>query len=289
MSFSGPVLVTGGYGYIGSRVIQDLRQRGVPFVAVDRQFKKSGGQEVRLDLTDAARVKAFLARHQPKLVIHAGTHSAMAYKEDFAVLFDEDYASLRNIFAALDERCRLVMFSSSYVYSGLPPRDVVTEATALAPQHTFGVAKVFFEQYVRRVHPNSVVLRLSSVYGPGRALHPNAIAGMIEECRATGNVTVWGKGSRMMQYIYIDDVLQAIHVAAKVSPGIYNLGGKEYTSLKEAASIIARTLSGNVVFLRDKVEGESLPRMAVTPLRAHGFKPTSLHKGLQAYISSYGS
>ena len=69
----------------------------------------------------------------------------------------------------------LIYFSSSYVYSGLSLKETVNEETILNPKHNFGFAKFFFENMIKRITSNYIVFRLSSVFGEGNYLHPNAI------------------------------------------------------------------------------------------------------------------
>jgi len=129
------------------------------------------------------------------------------------------------------------------------------------------VAKAFFEQLALRTHPSTLVYRLGSVFGPGTDLHPNAIVNMAKECQETGRLTIWGAGSRRMQYVLMQDVLTYIGRAFTLPPGIYNLGGGDYVSVAESAETIARFFGAQVVFLRDKKEGDTLPFMDTAKLR----------------------
>jgi nucleoside-diphosphate-sugar epimerase len=187
----------------------------------------------------------------------------LAYQNGFLDAFRDDSQSIVNLLSYLDghPEARLVFFASSYVYSGLDIAQFWGETAILHPDHNFGLTKTFFEQLLLRTHPNSVVFRLSSVFGQGNALHPNAIANMAKECMQDGELTIWGHGTRKMQYVFIDDVMKYVLRSANLSNGIYNLGGHEYETVAQTAKAIANHFGGEAVFLEDKKEGQTLPFM----------------------------
>lgn len=263
------VLVTGGFGYIGAELVKQLVRQGIDYVSVDKKNPATRKNVISLDLCDRQKTAEVIGKFNPDVLIHCGTNSALAYRDHFLESFREDAIAIANIIEALSKLpgCRLVYFSSSYCYSGLSPKERVTESVSLQPSHNFGVAKSFFEQLVLRSHPSTVIFRLSSVFGSGNAINPNAVFNMAKECLETGTLTVWGTGSRKMQYVYMQDVLNYICEAFTLEPGIYNLGGNEYFSVAESASMISDFFGARVVFLKDKREGEMLPFMDTAKLK----------------------
>ncbi len=263
------VLVTGGLGYVGSELVKQLEHHGIDYVSVDKKNPAAKKRVIFLDLCDRQKTAEVIGKFKPDVFVHCGTNSALAYCDHFLESFREDAAAIANILESLSKLpgCRLVYFSSSYYYSGHSPKERVSELVSLQPSHNFGVAKSFFEQLVLRSHPNTVVFRLSSVFGPGNASNPNAVFNMAKECLETGRLTVWGTGSRKMQYIYMKDVITYICEVFTLQPGIYNLGGNEYLSVAEAAKMIADFFGASLVFLKDKKEGETLPFMETAKLK----------------------
>jgi len=155
----------------------------------------------------------------------------------------------------------LIYFSSSYVYSGLDSTNNVNEKTILTPTHNFGLAKSFFEKMILRVYSDSVIFRLSSVFGKGKYLHPNAIEVMAQEAMNDKMLTIWGKGSRKMQYIFLEDVVKYILKAPELQPGVYNLSGHSYDTVIATANHIAEYFGAKTKILPNKKEGETLPHM----------------------------
>ena len=214
-----------------------------------------------LDLKDAAKTSKVISDFKPDVIIHCATHSALAYRDHLSNSFQEDFSATVNILNALAGMpdCRLIYLSSSYVYSGLPANHNYDESSPLAPKHNFGIAKSFFEQFILKIHPNTVIFRLCSVFGSGQALHPNVILTFAEECLKSNSLTVWGRGERKLQYIYMKDVVNTILRSVGLASGIYNLGGDDYISVRDTATDIAKFFSVKVDFLENKPEGETLP------------------------------
>jgi nucleoside-diphosphate-sugar epimerase len=184
---------------------------------------------------------------------------------------------------------RLVFFSSSYVYSGLDSSVPLPEETTLRPDHDFGVAKCFFEQLIARTHPNSVILRLSSVFGHGNPRHPNVVQNMARDCRDRGEVVIWGSGARRMQFIYLEDTIRYILRSLSVQPGTYNLAGNEYESVADTAKSIAAHFGAEVRFLTEKREGQTLPFLANSKLcRACGVDDyTPFPEALRRFLDTF--
>jgi nucleoside-diphosphate-sugar epimerase len=265
----GPILLTGSAGYLGTELAKQFRSARIDFVGVDKRGRE-GPEAQQFDLADRDTTNALFKDLSPVAVIHGGTHSALAYRDDFKGSFQEDFEGVLSLLGNLERApdTRLLFFSSTYVYGGLDPTMRVNEETAPHPVHNFGVAKLFFEQFILRNHRNSVVFRLASVFGQGAQRHPNALADMVEECRKEKRLTVWGEGRRRMQYIYLEEVTQSIMEALSLPPGLYNLGGIDYPSVSETASLVAEFFDADVEYLVSKPEGDTLPFMDTGRLRA---------------------
>ncbi len=284
------VMVLGSSGYIGSELVKELINNNIIYFGIDK-LESSLDNVLCFNLCKKEKTINSIKKNSPDHVVHCGTYSALAYKNNFLESFREDAQALTNILEALydEPQTRLLYLSSSYIYSGLDSQEQVNEQSVLNPTHNFGIAKSFFEQFILRIHPNSIIFRLSSVFGPGKYLNPNAITNFAKECMEQNKLTVWGSGSRKMQYVYNKDVVKYIVQSFSIEPGIYNLGCDEYISVAETAKMIAEYLDTEVEFLKDKKEGETLPFMDNTKLKKAAskldFAPFSI--ALREYLKIY--
>lgn len=255
------IIITGSCGYLGSRLTSFLENKNHDLRTVDKT-PMDRPQHYCFDLSESEKFfEVTTGAWRPDVIIHCATRSALAYHHRFSESFKEDFEVLFQILENLknNPNCRLIYFSSSYVYSGLSSGKKVEENTPLNPRHPFGIGKAFFEQFILKNRPNSVLFRLFSVFGPGRYLFPNAVHQMVHECAKNGEITVWGEGKRKMQYVFMEDVLRCVEKGLLCDPGIYNVGGNEYLSVEEAAGIIAENFGGKISFMKNKKEGETLP------------------------------
>lgn len=284
-------LVTGANGYVGSKIIEYLENKQIEYVGIDKHGDKSTKVH-QFNLNNKNKLFAILRQTDPKIIIHCGTYSAIPYRDNFLESFKEDSLSLSNIldFLKIYPHIRLIFFSSSYVYSGISSQEICTEELPLSPTHNFGIAKLFFEKLIISCHPNSIVFRLSSVFGSGNQLQPNAIKNMIKQGLNNKVLDIWGEGKRKMQYIYINDVIESIITSKLFSPGIYNLGGSDYISVSDTAKIIANKTFSKMNFIKDKKEGYTLPFMSIAKLKKEnsGKCPREIKSTLIEYINYFG-
>lgn len=254
------VVITGSLGYIGSELLKQASKHDITCLPIDKEYQ-SRSEGTRLNLRDYKKTAKAIKNFGPDIFLHAGTHSALAYRDNFLSSFTEDFEVMASVLKSLSQMpdCKMIYFSSSYVYSGLATNQKVYENNPLKPNHNFGIAKAFFEQFILKNRPNSIIFRLSSVFGPGKAKNPNTVLNFAKECLQKKRITVWGAGTRKIQYIYMKDVINCVLQSFNLKPGIYNLGGDDYVSVADVARTIAAFYKAKVTFLKDKLEGEALP------------------------------
>lgn len=155
------------------------------------------------------------------------------------------------------------------------------------PKHNFGLCKLFFENLLQREHSNSIIFRLSSVFGQGESLHPNAVEMMSREAINKELITVWGKGERKMQYVYIEDVIKYLVTSPNLAPGVYNLCGDDYQTINETAKKIASYLNVDIKYLNKK-EGETLPKLNNQKLitSINGDLLSDIDSSLESFLSN---
>jgi dTDP-4-dehydrorhamnose reductase len=253
------VLLTGSSGYIGS-ALSSYMSKHKNFIGIDKDAIVSDLiYEHQLNLNNKIELNSLIKDFDPNIIFHCGTNSALHYQNDFLNSFDEDWTSFKNIVnSGFSKTKRLVFFSSSYVYSGIKGENIDEEINP-SPYHNFGNGKRFFEKQLLNTFPNSIIFRLSSVFGKGKPRSPNIIFNLINDGINNNKLTIWGNGVRQMQFVSLMDVLNILTISSTMPPGVYNLASNDYLETKQVGDIVSNKLNIPVKFLTNKVEGESLP------------------------------
>ena len=135
------------------------------------------------------------------------------------------------------------------------------EGAGLASIDPYSASKVAGEAlvaaYVARFGIDATMLRLSTVYGPGRAV-PYIIGKLIASARDGQTVEVSGQRASMRQYVHVDDAVQSIRLAITTPLAGHtpiNITGGSYVSEVEVAERIARLLPGTRYIARPDLDG----------------------------------
>jgi nucleoside-diphosphate-sugar epimerase len=221
------VLITGGAGFIGTHLARRLVAMGARVTiagrSIDRDaYDETGIHAVRADVRDAAAVASLLAR-DPAVVFHlAGYSGQVPSYADHSESLATNCLGLLNVLDAVrasGTRSRVVFTSSRLVY-GRTRYLPVDEDHPLDALSLYGIHKRTGEEYcayyAARWGVDSIVLRLANPYGPhDPAGHNryNVANWMIDELIAGRDVTVYGRGEQLRDYIYIDDAIDALLLA----------------------------------------------------------------------------
>ena len=298
------VLVTGGAGFVGRPLVRRLKILGAkPFVVRSREY----------DLTREQDVKRCLRDHPSDMVIHlaakvGGIGANRANPGSFfydnlmmgALLMEHSRKKGIEKFVQLGTICAYpkftpVPFKEENLWNGYP------EETN-AP---YGVAKkallVQAQAYRQQYGFNAIYLLPVNLYGPGDNSNldtSHVVPAIIRKCleanvRREPTIPLWGTGRVTREFLYLDDVVEAICLAARHynAPEPVNLGsGREITIRALARKI--QTLTGNrsrPVWDADKPDGQ--PRRCLSTARARAAfgwtAQTSLDDGLKRTIAWY--
>jgi GDP-L-fucose synthase len=293
------VLVTGGAGFLGSFVVERLRQRGARQLFVPRSKE--------YDLVDGNAVRRLLADTRPDIVIHlaARVGGIGANRENPGRFFydnvmmgvqllHECHRAGVGKLVALGTVCAYpkfapVPFREGDIWNGYP------EETN-AP---YGIAKkvlsVQSAGYREQYGFNSVVLYPVNLYGPRDNFDlstSHVIPAMLRKFHeakvaSSGEVVLWGDGSPTREFFYVEDCAEGIMLAAERydSSEPMNLGSGEEISIRDLADKIAAVVGfrGNLRWDRSKPNGQPRRQLDVSRAREQlGFRAiTSFDEGLR--------
>lgn len=248
------VMVTGGGGFVGSRLMARLVELGARPV--------SCGRRTGCDLTDAAGARAYFDRHKPEFVINAAAHQGgIGYQRlrPATILRDNLLMGVNTMEAARLCGAKLyVNLVAGCAYPGEPRDGVLREHEFEAgPMHptveNYGAAKraaVALARQMWREHDfPALSLLLINLYGPGEHFHPDRSHGLAALIRKyyeaardhQPHVTLWGTGRAVREWLYIDDAVEGVLLAAEKyrQPEPLNIAVGEGLTIARLAAIIA--------------------------------------------------
>jgi UDP-glucose 4-epimerase len=269
-------LVTGGAGYIGSAVVEELLGAGAERVIVLDDLSKGHAEAVvapalleRGDIADAALVGRLCREHRLDAVIHLAASSLVGESmEDPAKYYRNNVVKgLALLDAVVAAGVRRFVFSSTAAVYGEPDRSPITEAFPTAPTNTYGETKLAFEKalawYGRAYGMSCASLRYFNAAGaterngeqhvPETHLIPLVLAAARGE---RPHVTLFGQdyptadGTCVRDYIHVSDLARAHVLALDVldAPGvrICNLGCGGGFSVAQVIDV-ARRVTGKTI------------------------------------------
>ena len=286
------VLVTGGAGFIGSRVAARLLAEGREVVVLDdlstgaRERVPAGATLVVGDVRDAAACERAAAGCEGVVHLAAKVSVRRSLDEFLPDAETNVLGTLRVLSAARAARARRLVYASSMaVYADSPSADPLPESHPVVPLSPYGVSKLAGEQYALVVGPDSgigsVALRYFNAYGPGQTFTPyvGVVTIFVNRCLRGERPVVFGDGEQRRDFVHVDDLAAATCLAldADVSGEAINVGTGHATSVNDVAREIARRLAPGIAIDRGPaVPGEL--RNAVADIakarRLLGYAPT---------------
>ena len=305
-------VVTGGAGFIGSTLVDRLVARGDDVLIIDdlstgstdnladARAAGSGTMELAVDDIGEAGTAELVAGHRPDVVFHLAAQTDVRLSVDAPVSDARTnvIGMLRVLDGAHAGGARKVVFASSggTIYGEADPALLpFDEDTPQRPLSPYGVAKLAGGLYLdvyRALHGLAgTTLALANVYGPRQDPHGEAGVVAIFAGRLLSGqpCTVFGTGEQTRDFVYVDDVTDALLTAAERADGqLLNIG----TGVEISVNDLYRTMAGMVGGPNDPVRGSARPgeldRSALDPTRAAselGWRPvTGLDDGLRATL-----
>ena len=302
-------LVTGGAGFVGSTIVDQLLAAGASEVRVVDNFVRGsrsnmawaldhgGVNVIDGDIRDASLVNQATdgvdyVFHQAALRI---TRCAENPREAVQVLVD---GTLNVLEAALRYKVKKVVAASSASVYGEPSYLPIDESHPFNNRTMYGAAKIANEQMLRALHETSglqyIALRPFNVYGPrmdDTGVYTEVLVRWLDAIETKKAPLIFGDGSQSMDFVYVEDVARANLLAAQsgVSDEVFNVGTGVQTSLNELCRLLL-SLTGSSTqpeYREARSVGNVQRRRAAVEKadRMLGFRTTvSLEQGLRELI-----
>jgi UDP-glucose 4-epimerase len=246
-------LITGADGFLGRALSRTARAHGAIVSGFGRRAANSPLDIPWRDGDFADEAALGRALEEQDIVFHllgSGT-PAYAMQASGSILHNDVKLTVAMLELLQDRPNVTVVFASSggAIY-GVTAKAAVREDHETAPISTYGANKLIIEQYLAIYHRvyglRYRTLRIANAYGPGQ-VSTRAQGFVAAAMRAALNgktLEVWGDGSVVRDYVYVDDVAQAFISAALYDgePQIFNVGSGRGRSLNEVLEDVAATV-----------------------------------------------
>ena len=300
----GNTIITGGAGFLGQHVVNELKLRGIdPYVVRSEKY----------DLRRYDDIWKLFHHHNPDVIIHlaavvGGIGANRERPADF--FYDNLMMGVQLMHHAAHYGVRkFVTIGTVCAYPKYTPvpfrEDHLWEGYPEETNAPYGLAKKMLlvqgQAYHKQYGLNSIYLLPTNLYGPGDNFDSetsHVIPALIRKCleaKATNadHITVWGTGTATRDFLYVTDAARAI-----VDATLYydhtlamNIGSGQEVSIGELVYVIAKVtgFKGAIIWDSDKPDGQ--PRRVLDISRAKsriGFEPAvSLYDGLQRTVEWY--
>lgn len=310
------IYVAGHNGLVGSAIIRRLRKDGFNNI-ITRSHKE-------LDLTNQAQVQKFFEEEKPDFVFMAAAKvgGIQANREALdQFMYVNTMIEFNTIMAAFNNGVKKFCFlGSGCIYPRDCPQPIKEEYLLTAPleitNEGYALAKISglkLCEYLNTHHPDRadfISVMPCNLYGPGDNYHPEhshvipALLRKFHDAKVndSNQVTMWGTGSAMREFLHIDDITDAVFFLMQNysgdpgtepnTPGIswINIGCGTDQTIKELGEKIAKIVGFDGEIVYDHIHPDGTPRKLLDSSRlfALGWRPSiSLDDGLKQTYEDY--
>ncbi len=311
-------LVCGAGGFIGGHLVKFLKSKGYWVRGVDikrHEFMKLPADEfLLLDLRRPEHCKKALTlpaklnkpegRNKPintfdEVYQLAADMGGMGFihNAECEVMHNNVLINVNMIHASAEAKVRKYFYSSSVcIYRDMRPGELPLkeeDAYPALPDNEYGWEKLYSERvamaYARKYGMQVRIARFQNCYGPygtwcgGREKAPAALSRKVAEVKDGGIIEVWGDGTAIRNFIYVDDLVEAVYMLMHSSlEGPTNIGTEEYVTVRQLVDIIQEVAGKkvNIKWVEGPV-GVLSRNFSHEKIRSIGWKPKySLKEGI---------
>jgi len=265
------ILVCGAGGFIGTYLVESLKQQGHYVVGADLKLplysKTKCDKFYKLDLREYKNVKTIFENQIDEVYQFAADMGGAGYiftgEHDADIMHNSASINLNVLDVMKKKNVKKVFYSSSAcmypAYNQTDPNNPLcseNSAYPAAPDSEYGWEKLFSERlyltYARNYNMDVRVARFHNIFGPrgswnnGKEKAPAALCRKI--ALSDGVVEVWGPGTQTRSFLYINECIEGIH---KIMEGDYklplNLGSTRIIAINDLVHLIAKLVGKEVV------------------------------------------
>lgn len=247
------VLITGGYGFIGSAIAKKFYEQGANIFIIDNlSTGKSSNinfkhQFFQYNIEDP-NCESVFKLNNIDFVIHCAAQTSVQFSMTNPLADSHsNILGLLKILSLSDKyKVKHFTFTSSAAVYGNQGRVAIKEDIILNPLSIYGLNKKIGEKYCQKWKEfyklPILIYRFANVYGPHQSLTSNAIIPvLLNKIKTEQDLVIYGDGQQTRDFLFVEDVADAVVEGAKFQlQGIYNLSTNEEVSLNHLIHIVKK-------------------------------------------------
>jgi len=244
------ILILGGSGFIGSNLVKSLSKGGYHLRLLlknnEHQYLNHADNEIEIfqgDFRTIGNYKELLANVSTVIHLIHSTFPGSTNDDPLADVTENLIPTLQLVKACITYKVsKLIFISSGGAIYGKAKYLPIDENHSLEPISSYGLTKLTIERYLQYYTEtsslNTIILRVSNPYGPGQKIGKNqGLIGVFANQLLAGlPLKIFGSGETIRDFIYVDDVIDAIKIAineSEIKFDIFNIGSGEGKSINE--------------------------------------------------------
>lgn len=292
------IYIAGHRGMVGSAICRKLEKEGYTNLI--------GKTSSELDLRNQHAVKDFFETEKPEVVIDAAARvGGILANNDYPYQFLMENMQIQNNLIDFSHKTdvkKFIFLGSSCIYPKHAPQPLKEEyllTDSLEPTNEwYAIAKIAgvkaCEAIRNQFGKDYVSLMPTNLYGTHDNFDLNTshvLPAMIRKFHEAkennnANVELWGSGSPMREFLFVDDLADAVCFALenKLPENLYNIGTGKDLTIKELAELIQKTVghTGEIVWDSSKPDGTPRKLMSVDMMKKAGWSATTdLEEGIK--------
>lgn len=253
------VIVTGGAGFIGSHVVEELLNHQYEVVLIDSlgtgslENLPNDTKLYQFDINDAELGMVF-EQERPDYVIHLAAQASVtaSLNDPMFDIRSNTVGTIHLLHLSQKYQIKKFIFASSAAVYGDSDKFPISEQQAILPLSYYALSKYSSEKYIQLTNAlyglNSCILRFSNVYGPRQNSIGEAgvISLFIRKILKGEEITIYG-GQQTRDFAFVKDVAKACRLALeRERTGIYNISSGKETAIDELLTYICHAIGKTI-------------------------------------------
>lgn len=262
------ILITGGLGFIGSHLAEDLIKKNHKVILITKSFSKKNNildfkdqiKVIKVNIINHLKLGKIIEKEKPQVIIHlAGETSHLKSFEN--PLYDIDVNAKSTLFIlekirSMKLKCRFVL-GSTFIVVGKPKRLPVNEETPCFPTTLYGINRLSSEYFCKVYNImydlDCVVFRITNSFGPREDFitKKNAVNFLIHQAFMGRDITIFHKGQFYRDLIYISDVISGIEtITSKGKSGeLYWISSSKKIWFYQLGNLLTKLTSSKIKYV----------------------------------------